>query len=352
MSDTDPLARRALAARTSLQEATLAREVPSLDLPGRARVPARVRWAVPVLAAAAVLAVVAAGLWGGSQAPHRLVVPGAVSSVGAGQLPVAVATDGRQVWVADAGSDEIIAFDAHSLRRHWAVPVASRPVALATGLGALWVVIADGNQLLKLDPETGRVLGSARTSLDPVAVDIAFGAVWVLSAGNETLDRYAPTTVTQTGSAVVGAAGRGVSHSADALWVSVPSGLMEIDPHGEGLPVQPISLAGHPRAVASSSDGSLWVKLASGKVVTVDSSTGATLGRVALSAPATALAPLGDGVVLATADGQLHRFDGPDVPGQVIASTGVRVDSLATAKTLIFGAARRTALVYATEVSE
>jgi hypothetical protein len=111
-------------------------------------------------------------------------------------------------------------------------------------------------------------------------------------------------------------------------------------------------MAGRPLAVASAGSRSVWVMLASGDVVAVDNTTGATRDRVALSASATALAAVGDGLVVATADGRLHLVDRPGGSGRVIASPGASVDSLATARGLIFGTAQSTALLYATEVAE
>jgi DNA-binding beta-propeller fold protein YncE len=351
MTEPDPLTHRALQARASLREATDERPVPSLRPPGVRTSRPAFRWALPVLAAVAVLAVVFAGFWGGSRTPHRVVAAGAVTSVPAGQLPVAVVTDGQLVWIADSGSDRVIALDAHTLRRRWTTRVGSRPVALANGLGGVWVVLADSDRLLKLDPRSGRVLRSGRASLDPVAVDIAFGAVWVLSAGNQTLDRYDPTTVAQTGSAVLGAAGRDVAHSLDALWVTVPGGLRRVSPTSTGLPVTSFALAGQPRVAVAGGDRNLWVVLANGGLVTVDSTTGAVHRRLALSGPATALAPIGNGVVAVTADGQLQRFDSPDASGVLIASTGVPADALAIHGRTLVGTARRTALLYATELA-
>lgn len=352
MSDPDPLTQRALQARASLQEATSLRPVPSLGRPRVASARRVSQWATPVLAAAVAAAVVLGGFWGGSQAPRRVVGPGAVTSVGAGQLPVATATDGRLVWVADAGSDDVVAFDAHTLRRQWTTAVGARPVAIAHGLGAIWVVLADGAQLLKLDPRTGRVLRTGRTSLDPIAVDVSFGAVWVLSAGNETLDRYDATTVAQTGSAVLGASGRGLAHSRDSLWVTVPRGVRRVDPAGAQLPVSSVPLGGDPRGpVVVGGDQSVWVLLSTGGIVTVDGVTGTARGPVALGAPATAMTTLGDTVVVATADGGLQQFARPAAAARILGSTGVPADALSAAGALLVGTARVTALLYATEVA-
>ena len=238
---------RGLQARASLQDATDARWVPPAPAVRHAtsRSPRSTRWVVPALAAVAVVLVLIGVSWGGGHARRVVVTTGAVASVPAGQQPVAVATDGRTVWVADAGRGVVRAFDARTLRPTWTTRVGSRPVALAQAGGAVWVVDAGSGRLIKLSAITGRVLGTGRTSLDPVAVDVAFGSVWVLSRGNQTLDEYDVASVSQSASAILGAPGRAVTHSRDALWVSAPGGLLRITPR-PGLPVSTVPLAGDP----------------------------------------------------------------------------------------------------------
>lgn len=346
----DSLEERALRARASLNRATSARPVPVLHTtrePAAHRIP---RWAAPAVAALAVVAVVLGSTWGGGQAPHEAVVPGAVTSVRAGELPVAVATDGRLVWVADAGRGQVLAFDAHTLRQRWSVPVGSRPVALAVGLGAVWVVDAEGTRLLALDPDTGATRRSGRTSLDPVAVEVAFGAVWVLSAGNQTLDRYDPGTVTQSASAVLGAAGRAVTHSRTALWVSSPTGLLRVDP--AALAVRRFAVGGEPRQVVSAGGTSVWVARADQTLVLVDGASGVVVGKpTAFSAPLSSLAASGSTALAATTDGQVRRYSQVGESGRLVAAPGSPVEALAAAGRLVVGTARSTALLYATEDS-
>jgi outer membrane protein assembly factor BamB len=343
---------RGLQARASLREATDARWVPAPPAARRplSRTTRSTRWAVPALAAAAVVLVLIGVAWGGGHARRVVVTTGAVASVPAGQQPVAVATDGRTVWVADAGRGVVRAFDARTLRPTWTQPVGSRPVALAHAGDALWVVDAGSGRLLKLSATTGRVLETGRTSLDPVAVDVAFGSVWVLSRGNQTLDEYDVASVSQSASAILGAPGRAVTHSRDALWVSAPGGLLRITP-APGLPVTTVPLAGDPRQVAADGSQVVWIAQGDGTLLSLDAATGTPRGSsVALGAGLTSLTAVGTTGFAATDDGQVARFTRSGAAGQHVATTGTPVEALAARGRLLVGTAPSTAQLYATRV--
>jgi DNA-binding beta-propeller fold protein YncE len=343
---TDPFAdldERALRARASLHAATSQRAVP-VFAPARTRVPRRL---VPLLTAAAVVVVVAvAALSASRSAP---VTPGGVTTIPAGERPVAVATDGRTAWVADAGRGEVLAIDLTTRRPRWHVPAGSQPVAVAYGLGAIWVVDGGGASLLKLDPATGRRLAQGRTSLDPVDLTVAYGAVWVLSAGNQTLDRYDATTVAQSMSAVLGARATALTFSGDSLWVSAADGLRRVDPRT--LAVTSVPLQG-PRAIAAGGGTTLWVARADGTLVAVDGTTGTLRGpAVALSAPVRALAVSAGAAYVATGDGTVHRFITPGTRGSEVASVGTPLDALVATDHLVAGLVTSTAQLLVTEVT-
>lgn len=346
----EDLTEQALRARASLTAANDERPVPAFRAPTPARHVGR--WAAPALAALAAVAVAVGAIWVGDRRPGPVVSPYAVTSVAAGQRPVAVATDGSLVWIADAGSGRVLALDATTLVERWSARVGSRPVALARGLGSLWVLDAGGGRLLKLDSATGRITGSGRTSLDPVDLTVSAGSVWVLSAGNQTLDRYDPDSVQQVGSAVLGAPGRALAAAVGAVWVSVPGGLRRVATDtGSALTVRSVQLAGEPIDLSADERGRLWVAVGDKTLVTIDAATGRVAGRVALSARPTAVAAAGTAVIVATADGVLQRFDGTGAPGARLGSTGAPSDALATDGHLVFGTSRANALLFATEIT-
>jgi DNA-binding beta-propeller fold protein YncE len=344
---TDPFAgldERALRARAALQEATALREVP-VFAPHRRRVAG---WAAPLVAATTVLVVVAVAVVSGTQGPRRPVTSAGVTSIPAGELPVAVATDGTTAWVADAGRGELLAIDVTTHRQRWHVPVGTQPVAVAYGLRAVWVVDGGGKSLVKLDATTGRRLAEGRTSLDPVAVTVAFGSVWVLSAGNQTLDRYDPDSLAQNDSALLGARGTAVTATRDALWVAVADGLRYVSPND--LEVVPVAGDARPRQLAGAGTV-LWVARADQTLVALDGTTGAARGpAVTLSGPVTSLAATAGSAFAATGDGTVHRFTAPGVTGTLVATTGTPLDALAVVGDHLAGTGRATAQLFVTEI--
>ena len=70
----------------------------------------------------------------------------------AGADRVAIATDARAVWVANAGDNSV---SAHSDRRTnrvtQAIAVGKGPVAVATGGGVVWVAMSDAGLVARID---------------------------------------------------------------------------------------------------------------------------------------------------------------------------------------------------------
>jgi hypothetical protein len=343
------LTERALRARSSLRAASDASPIPVFT-PSRVTHRPAVRWVAPVMAALAAVAVALGALVLHDRTPRSIVSANAVASVSAGQRPAAVAADGHLIWIADAGTGDVIALDARTLKPRWVSHIGSRPVALAYGDGALWVVDAPSARLMRLDPLTGSVTGSGRTSLGPVDVEVAAGSVWVLAAGNHSLDRYDPTSVTQLASAPLGVAGTAVTHVGRTLWVATRDGLRRVNAVDSiRLPVASISIGGAASAVAGDTTGRLWVTVGS-TLIGADGGTGRILSRVALSGVATAIAA-GTSPVVATTDGRLMQYDGPGATGRPVGTTGTAADALAVSGHLVVGTSRDAAVLYATETT-
>ena len=232
-NDFDRVAGAAARARQDVNAATNIRPVPAFSVRRRDEAaPRGTRWPrllrSPALAGLAIAVFVLGMLVGINFVADRGSNSGNVlASVGAGDKPTAVATDGHTVWVADEGSGRVLAFDITTLKLRWAVAVGPRPVALAYGFDAVWVVDAGDRRLRKLSPVDGHLLAQVNTSFGPIAV-VASERVWVLAAGNATVDGYDPQTMVQDRSGRPVTRPTSMAVGPGALWVADAGGLQRV----------------------------------------------------------------------------------------------------------------------------
>lgn len=102
--------------------------------------------------------------------PDLLVVPP--------HRPVEVAVDARRVYLASAGSDDVLAIDRSSGLAAWhATQVGLEPGAIALDPGGrrLFVLTVTGQEIVSLDAASGRVLDRVRFARDPTPARLARG---------------------------------------------------------------------------------------------------------------------------------------------------------------------------------
>jgi YVTN family beta-propeller protein len=97
----------------------------------------------------------------------------------AGADPVAIATDARAVWVANAGDNSLSRIDPRTNRVVQAIGVGKSPAAVATGGGAVWVALGDDASVARIDPRTNRVTATIRIGHRTQGIAVAGGLVWV-----------------------------------------------------------------------------------------------------------------------------------------------------------------------------
>ena len=350
----DALAATATRARVDLTAATSTRPVPPLTERTRGRAPGRrPGWSRPLrspLLAGLALAVFMFGLLVGINV-MRGHAPGPdhfVASVSAGDRPVAVASDGRTLWVIDQGRGRLLAIDARTLARRWEVAVGPHPVALAYGFGAIWVVDSGDRKLRKLASDDGRLLGQANTSLDPVGVLTTADRVWVLAAGNATIDGYDPQTVLQDRSGTLLPGGTSAAGGVDALWVASSGILRRVPaPGGDSTSFD----VGAPVRLVAAGGPAVWAAASDGRLLAVDPASGRVLARVALPGAPTAITVLGDGVAVATDDGSVTRVASVGAQPVLVARTGATLTSLAASQDVLVGVSPGSGLLYRMEVT-
>jgi DNA-binding beta-propeller fold protein YncE len=344
----DTLAGRASRARQDLNALTTLRPVPPPVRPrrlGRIIVPG---WLRSPLAAALAVALFVLGVLVGFRTVQERATPvgGVLASVSAGGRPSSVATDGSTVWVADAGSGRVIAFDLATLGQRWAVSVGPHPVALSYGLGAIWVVDSGDRQLRKLSPADGHVLGRANTSIDPAGVTTT-DRVWVLAAGNATADGYDPQTLQQDRSARNLSRPTAIAADAGGLWV-VASGQLHHVPAtgGDGTVVD----LGPTLDLVAAGPQTVWATSVDRELLGIDPATGRIRTRIALPGQATAITAGGAGVAVATDDGSVTWVADPTAQ-PALTRTGAVLTSLALAGHQLVGASPATGLLYRMEIA-
>jgi outer membrane protein assembly factor BamB len=350
-NNVDLLAGRAARAREDLGRATSLRPVPP---PRRARttdrsapvrrVPRVMR--SPVVAALAVAVFVLGVLVGIGSVRNRSLDSGILASVAAGDRPVAVATDGATIWVADQATGRILAYDVDSLRPRWSVAVGPRPVAVAYGLGYVWVADAGDRQLRQLAPADGHEVRRTNTSLDPVAV-VTTDRVWVLSAGNATADGYDPQTLRQDRAARALVRPTAIAAAADEVWVATDGQLARVPATGGDATTVDV---GSPVGLVAINDDAVWAAGPDGTLIAVDPRTGAVLSRAALPGGATAIAAGPAGVAVGTEDGTVSWLARPGADPVVVTRTGIALTSLALAGRRLVGTSPDSGLLYRMEV--
>jgi DNA-binding beta-propeller fold protein YncE len=350
-SSLDGLAGRAARARQDLNALTISRPVPPPPAirPSRPSAIATPAWLRSPLAAGLTVAVFVLGVLVGIGTMRDRDRPtgGVLASVSAGDKPSSVATDGRTVWVADAGSGRVIAYDLATLKTLWTVAVGPRPVALTYGLGAVWVVDAGDRELRKLSPSDGRLIGHANTSLDPIGVTTA-DRVWVLAAGNATADGYDPQTLMQDRSAPGLAGSSGLAADSNGVWVVAGGQLHRVPAAGGDGTV--VDLGSTVDLVAIGPD-TVWATADDRELLAVDPATGTVKSRIALPGKASAIAAGPNGAAVATDDGSITWVARPGVPPVLLSRPGAVVTSLAFAGHQLVGSSPDSGLLYRMEIA-
>jgi DNA-binding beta-propeller fold protein YncE len=145
---------------------------------------------------------------------------------------------GNRVWVglrdtSQPQPDQIVSFDASSLRRGATVPAAGPVTAVTSAAGSVWVASATaaGDSVVRLDPRSGRQLARIDAGEAPTAIAADGSGVWILdyfasaikhiAARTNTVDQaltFAPAASTDL---LPDNSPRGLAVLPGAVWVTV-----------------------------------------------------------------------------------------------------------------------------------
>jgi streptogramin lyase len=106
--------------------------------------------------------------------------------------PAALAVSTAAVWIAEAGSDQLLRVGVTRHRVIGSVPIGGAATDLAVGDGSVWAVTPEQGRLWRINSNTGAVTASIDVALDSSLVAVVNGEVWVASALG-TVERVDPS---------------------------------------------------------------------------------------------------------------------------------------------------------------
>lgn len=246
---------------------------------------------------------------------------GVVRTIGVGQNPYGIASDGTHVWVANNGDGTVSEIDAGTGAVLNTIPVGGHPLRVSADGSDVWVANDEADEVTEIDESSGSIVRTIPVE-HPFNLSSDGSDVWVtqLDAGTVTEIEAATGTVLRT--IEVGANPRGVSADGTHVWVAssphgAPGLISEIDA-STGTISRTIAVAEGAYAVAS--DGTnVWVTAPSStfekQLTEIDGSSG-TVSRTV---------NVGNGAEAVTVDGS-HVWTAnyaESTVSEVEASTGV-----------------------------
>ena len=145
------------------------------------------------------------------------------SSYPVGSLPVGIAFDGQNLWVANEGADTVTKLRAADGSLVGTYPVGGKPVAIAYDGASVWVADSGSDSVTRLLANDGSLVGSYPAGLAPTALAFDGTNIWLTDGG----DGKNPGVVTElrasdgslVGTTPVGVSPAGIAFDGANLWV-------------------------------------------------------------------------------------------------------------------------------------
>ncbi|MCK7495924.1 MAG: hypothetical protein MZW92_36930 [Comamonadaceae bacterium] len=109
-------------------------------------------------------------------------------------VPIALATDGTHIWIAQHRADRVARVRIGDAAQIGSLAVAKRPSALLMRDGELWVASSQTNVVQRFNPWDGRLLGSYRVGGQPAGLAGDRRSVWVSNSADNTVTRVNAVT--------------------------------------------------------------------------------------------------------------------------------------------------------------
>jgi len=143
-----------------------------------------------------------------------------VDEIPVGLDPRGIAVGFGDVWVALAGSNQVLRVDPRTNQVTAPIGVGSTPGPLMVSADAVWVANTLDDTISEIDPDTNSVVDLLDVGDGPSAIALVQGSVWVANEWDGTLSEIG-LDQTSASSLVIGSAPQGLAHVNGNLWVSV-----------------------------------------------------------------------------------------------------------------------------------
>ena len=176
-----------------------------------------------------------------------------------GNGPVALAARGSLLWVADGTDGTLTTIDARVGRPIGsAVAVGPQPTAVAADASNVWVALAGSGQVIELDRDGRKVVGAFNVGNDPTALALTGHGVWAANGLDGTASRINAETDKVEALVQLGGAPRSLAASGGRIWAALAGGrLVQFDARS-GQVLARSYVGGEPAAVVA--DGSnMWM---------------------------------------------------------------------------------------------
>ena len=117
-----------------------------------------------------------------------------VGTYPAGQGPIALAYDGRALWVASEDDGQLLEVDTLTGNVVNSYPLGGNPRALAYDGTYVWAALVDTSEVVKVDPASGEVAARVAVGEGPVALLYDGSTLWSADQAANTITRIEPAT--------------------------------------------------------------------------------------------------------------------------------------------------------------
>jgi DNA-binding beta-propeller fold protein YncE len=130
----------------------------------------------------------------GNNVTHVAADGSVIDSYPAGQGPIALAFDGRSLWVASEDNGSLIQIDPLSGAQLNTYPLGGNPRALAYDGAFLWAALTNTDEVVKVDPASGAVAARVAVGDEPVALLYDGASLWTADQAGDTVTRVDPAS--------------------------------------------------------------------------------------------------------------------------------------------------------------
>ena len=124
------------------------------------------------------------------------------------------------MWVALAGSNQVVRIDPKTNDVTQPIGVGNAPGSLAVSADAVWVANTLDDTVMEINPDTNAVVDTIGVGDGPSGIAVVQGTVWVANEWDGTLSRIEPGQ-TSARPIVIGSVPQGLAGVNGDLWVSV-----------------------------------------------------------------------------------------------------------------------------------